>query len=149
VTSDKKGVVFTIDVADTLMDTAYVQANVTSVTTASDSFPIANVEGQRSLHASVLIDPNPAGAADGVGNDDSGYIWLYGMFLNDRFADTWKLLDSHRTDGLPTTLTVRLADDVGDTLLEDQIWLKWNIYDSCTDANDTLPYTLRYGVTLY
>ncbi len=151
VTADKKGEAFTGQVGDTAQDTTLTQANVTSLTVSVDTFPVVgDTRGKKSLSASILIDPNPGSAADaGIGNDDSGYIYVYGVYENMGFADTWKLLDSHRTDGLPTSLSFRVPDDVGDTTLGTQIWMVTKIYDSCTDVNDTLTYTLRYDFRLF
>lgn len=139
VTADTPGVAFTIDVADTAMDTTYTRGNFTSWSTLTDTLPLFSMTNPTTfytLYGDVIILPSPT-TTGGYGTLDTGKIWLEAYDGVNGFLT----IDSTAVDGLPCTLHVSIPerrDSIGgldpDTLWRDALRLIVVVSDSATRA---------------
>ena len=134
VTALKKGLAFTAQGvrwhADTL-DTVHTQLNITSWSLDSATIPLSTTDGFKTLQGVVILNAE-ANEYAGLGNADSGALWLY---TKNPYGAMIVVDSTAIAAGLPCTLAVEVPEATGDTLLEYDLWLKWLITDSCSDIN--------------
>lgn len=100
------------------------------------------MKGQRTLIGQAIMGDVLSGYA-GVGNDDSCWIWLYTTLGGNSY-----LIDSAVSGSLPCTLNVSVTEAIGDTLLRDELYLKYLIYDSLSDTVLTFQYPFYWNFLL-
>jgi len=144
VTSNVKGIAFTLDVADSSSDTAYVTPNKASWSVKHDTIDLTQLY-HKGRHARGLILRATIVASDtsrhGLGLLDSGYLWL-----RTRFDSTYFPLDSVKANALPEVLWVVIPyDSPGvDTLLKEVLSLEYRIADSTSDTSGwRIPYNIE------
>ena len=103
-----------------------------------DTMFVGTCAGWRTLQSKIVLGDERSSHA-GIGNDDSGKIWLYTIFGGHRYT-----VDSVFDEGLPCSLITMLHSNVGDSLLKDFIAFDIEVYDSM--AADTV-MTIDYPVT--
>ena len=112
-------------------------------TVDSINYYLGPTYGYKSLKAQIIVSAAGSDYGTGSGNsfeDDSGKIWIYS-----NFEGQVTLIDSAVKADLPCSLYTWLADDVGDTVLGEDIFVKVWVYDSTHDTLTTaVPGELRY-----
>ena len=119
------------------------------------------MSGYSTLHATIIAAPRTQVTTTSMltGLDDSIWLWLYtsvGMTQADSASGDLKLIDSTVSTTIPCTLKTTLHSNVGDTLLRDFLYIRWQMYDSLSDTVDgttepnivTAKYPIRYDITL-
>jgi hypothetical protein len=141
-TSDKKGVAFTVDVADTSMDTTTITANKTSKSRDSIDTYIGNTYGYRTMHAKFMLSKEQSAYA-GLGNSDSAWIHLYGVMGTDLY-----LIARDSNNALPCSLLVTLHSNVGDTIIRPGLMVRTKVTDTCTDTVMEVNYPISWDIHL-
>jgi len=156
VTSDKKGVTFTLDVADSSLDTATVTANATSRSTHTDTIPnIVGLHGGQGhaggLYGTIILKASTDTGDGGIGKDDSAIVWLYTVFRDQSTNGQYFLLDSAIMSALPGSLHVAIPRDSAgvDTLFKDVISIVYYIGDSTSDTTFWPSYDMQIDLNIY
>lgn len=123
---------------DSTGDSTYASGNVNLVT--------PDVEGFRSIMATVTLR-GPISAYPGVGNQDSGWVWLRAHWAGESVV-----LDSTVANSIPVTLRYVLSSSPdtlgGDTLLKDYLSVSWAIFDSIGDTTVSVRYDISWDINL-
>lgn len=102
-----------------------------------------SLEGFKGMMAKIVLR-GPISAYAGIGNQDSGWIWLRTYFAGDTF-----LLDSAVANSIPVTLRYELPAAAGtDTLLKDYLIVDWAIFDSLGDTTLAVKYDISWDINL-
>ena len=142
VTSDKKGLAFTFDIADTSMDTTYTTLNATSKSVDTANINIGLTYGFNSMQAKFYLSEEQH-AESGLGNSDSAWIILIGILAGDEYE-----IARDSANALPCSLITYIADDVGDTLLKPELLLRVIWTDSLTDTTFNVDYPISWDINL-
>lgn len=138
-TSDKKGMAFTVDIADAEMDTNYTTANKNSYSTHTDTFRIVQLNIGPDNATGMIFKAIIKASEDtlrGLGGLDSGFLVLYTVFDGEYFA-----LAGETAATVPCTLWYPLTTSTAgtDTLLKEQLFLEVRISDSASDTTGYWP----------
>ena len=137
VISDQPGLLFDIYLGDSTVATDTAQANGTAYSTRQDTFNIGhfmkNDFGADAVIAQIILNAS-TDTAHGIGEVDSGYVWLY-----TDLAGVYYLLDSVVANSLPCTLYYAVSLD---TLLKDGMWATWRVADTASDATYEATYSI-------
>jgi hypothetical protein len=156
ITALKKGLNFTLDIADTSQDSSTIQDTVTSRSGNTDT--IKHIVGlhRRDLHAgglymTVILKPSADTGDGGIGKDDSAVIWVYTVFDDQSTTGQYFLLDSSVSEGLPDTLRISIPRDSAgvDTLFKDWLAIVYRLDDSTTDTTFWPSYDVQIDLNVY
>ncbi len=119
-----------------------VTVAVADSTYVTQTFGIGSTKGFKTAKGKITLNPSPV-SLRGYGLADSGFIRVYSNFAGAR-----TLVAQDSSEGLPTTLEVRILEAVGDTLLGDYLEFDISVYDSTGDTAMTLTHPVHWNFLL-
>jgi len=148
-TTDMKGWATYVNVGDTAQDTTLITANATSNSVGTGTIDIGRTiwsDGHAtSIRGRFILEASDSTGL-GIGLSDSGYIWLNYLTT---YGDS-TLVDSAFRAALPCTLSVSVADAIGNNVVfGDKLTLSWRVSDTSSDTSAlTIPFDITYDYTL-
>jgi len=155
VTADDIGLTFWLAAKDTAQDTSTTQGNVTSVSSVTDTFTLAEfgpsllAQDFRGMGVQGWIILNPcADTNQGFGGSDSAKIWLFTVEKADSNL-IWTILEQDSCNSLPCSCRVDLpVAAANDTIFDRNLGIGYHIMDTLTDTVINAQYRLSVDLII-